>query len=134
MPLPLKLAGAVGSLGAVIGPLAAIFFGATLYTLAIGTILGCMVGFVIGYRIGQVVEQVESVARAERFVLRLRWIDAVLGWVLVAAGTIALVAGGWNLSLFLATSFFAICSLYLTYRLRADAPNKANNASKMGSG
>ena len=116
IPLQLRLAGISGALGGAIGSLVGVFFGAELFNLAIGFLLGFTAGSIIGYRIGGVIKLTESIARAERFASGADKGAIVIGWVFVAITVTALVKDGWNLPMFLATVFFLAGSLYLTFR------------------
>lgn len=116
MWLKVRFASVVGSLGIAMGCLIAIIsFGVTLYSLALGTVLGWTIGFIIGYRAAAAIQQIESIARVERIISKSLNFDIIAGWALVVSGVIALLVGGWNLTLFVATFFFIVCSLYLMY-------------------
>ena len=105
----------MGSLGAAVGCILAVFFGATSYALAIGTVVGSTIGSLIGYRIGETIQKSESIGRAEQFVSTSEKLEVFTGWAFVICGVTVLLIVGWDLRIFLATAFFALGSVYLTY-------------------
>ena len=116
MPFKIKFAGTIGSVGVLIACTMTSFFGVTLYRLALATILGWTVGFLIGYRLSVLLNQAETIARAEGVISSSEKLDVVLGWTFSIACIVSLALGGWNLWLVIGAIFFSICSLYLTYR------------------
>ena len=116
IPLKLRLGVILGAAGCAIGVLAASLLGAQPLYLALGIILGCAAGFITGFGVGGLIKAGESLARAERISSGADTAVLVLGWVIAAAGVIALGVTGWSTPLFLSTLFFLACSLFFTYR------------------
>jgi len=110
-----KFARAIASIGAVIGSIIGFLLDASFHSLAIWTFVGSAIGALIGFRIGQWRSGWEKDYGAERFLLRTERTNILIGIVFTTGGAFVLLAHGWDLQIFLATIFFGIGTLCLTY-------------------
>lgn len=116
IPLRLRLALLFGSVGCAIGSLAALLFDSGLVILALGIILGALGGFITGFAVGGLTRTGQALPRAELISSGAEAAIIVLGWILVAAGLVALALTGGSIPLLLSTLFFFAGSLFFTYR------------------
>jgi hypothetical protein len=115
VPLEVRFASAVVSIGAVVGCIFAVLNGGKLHDFIIWTFVGSSIGAMIGFRIGEKQRDSEDKKPTDYFVLTSERLNIIIGFAFTVSGVFLLLTVGWDFRIFLATLFFGIGTVYLSY-------------------